>query len=156
MNSWFAMAAGSLAWAAQPSDDVRAPNWQTVYFLAGDCERLVTPGQDRSERCTATLVHMIYRDGRSSYAFSDGRDAMISFSGVAEAFDEERGILALDHISIASAPGPHVHSEDATGTCEFSNPFRGRSYIRCSGRTASGEFSASFSSDGQPPARQDF
>jgi hypothetical protein len=100
---------------------------------------------------------MIYRDGRRSYAFSDGQQAMVSFSGAVERQDDQRGTLTLDHISVATNPGPQVESEDATGTCEFSNPFAGEpSFIRCSGRTASGEFSASFRSDGRPPARQDF
>jgi hypothetical protein len=134
---------------------VPVPNWQTIFFLRGTCQGLITPARDRSAGCAETLVHMIYRDGRTSYAFSEGREAMVSFSGIAETADDESGVLVLDHVSIATNPGPQVRSEDATGRCEFSNPFRGQSYVRCSARTASGEFTASFLSDGQPPARHD-
>jgi hypothetical protein len=132
-------AAAAVAAAPAPAAWQQVPNWETVYFLNGTCGRLVTPGQDRTSQCTGTLVHMVYRDGRTSYAFSQGASAMISFSGVEQVSEHKAGSLRLDHVSIATSPGSRVESQEASGSCTFTNPFRGEpATIRCSARTAKG------------------
>ena len=79
---------------------------------------------------------------------------MVSFSGPSEARGGALVTLALDAITIASDQSEVLSAEQATGSCEYPDPFAGRAAIRCTARTEAGTFSAAFTSDGVPPMRR--
>lgn len=134
------------------------PNWESVGAVQGECKKLVVAGRDRSSECRPAVAVLIYRDGRKSFAFS-GEGMMVSFSGTREESSGNEARLTLDAVTVASyAAGGEVATDPspATGTCEFSNPWAGRSYIRCVATTPSGKFRGLFNSDGRPPDMQKF
>src|ERR1051325_6700031 len=104
-----------------------SPNLRSMIFVTGSCERLTTPGRDRSASCRSTVVNLTYRGGRTSFAFTEADTAMVSFSGTREIRAGDRVTLILDMISVASNPGPTLDSAAATGSCDYSNPYAGRS-----------------------------
>ena len=148
-------AALALAAPASAQDLSQLRSW---IFLRGTCERLVIAGKDVTGACRETVVNMTYHYGRSSFGFSDGSARMVSFSGTEQIREGDVVRQTLDAISIATqgALAPDVASAPASGTCIFSDPYRGRSFIRCSARTRDGEFAASFTSNGEPPQVHEF
>jgi hypothetical protein len=124
---------------------------KTAIFLKGDCQRLALPTANLTPTCKGALVNMLYQDGRSSFMFSDSDRSMISFSGVGQHFAGDVATQPIDHVSIAGSGGAEVKSEDATGSCEFGNAYKGPTFVRCTANTASGIFTASFRTDGSRP-----
>ena len=152
-------AAGLLACMGHtaPAEAQNAP--KTAVILKGRCEQLVIPAGDVSANCTGAVVNMIYLDGRSSFMFSDGTGdsarALISFSGMGSPSGAS-GTQPVDHVSAAKksateAGGTDVESENATGTCESGDYYKGSIEIRCTAQTQSGSFTASFKTDGAKP-----
>lgn len=144
------------AGAAAPASAQDLSNVQSLVFLTGTCERLVIAGRDATADCRGTAVNLNYRTGRTSFAFQDGEARMVSFTGLGAPAEGDVARHALDGITIAASPGPTVTAEPATGSCEYSNPYRGRSYIRCAATTAAGAYSVAFASDGRPPQITEF
>jgi hypothetical protein len=143
---------------ALPAMEGAAQNvpFKTLVFLNGSCQRLVVPNTDLTTNCKPTIVNLLYRDGRSSFAFSDGDRAMISFSGMGQKVTGDSATQPVDHVTVSAAGGTDVRSEDANGACQFGNPYKGPALIRCTGKTKSGEFSALFQTDGAPPRVEEF
>jgi hypothetical protein len=125
-------------------------------FLSGTCEQLSLAGLDLTRTCKGALVNILYEDGRSSFMFSDGDRSMVSFSGVGQTTHGDAAFQPVDHIAIAANPGPEVKTEDATGSCEFSNAYKGPAFVRCTAKTQSGDFTAVFKTDGSKPSVTDF
>ena len=146
-------AALSLALLAGTAAAQAPSNLQRMMFVTGTCERLVVAGEDVTGRCRAVVVNLTYRHGRSSFAFSDADRRMISFSGMERSRTGEVVRQTLDLITIARGGGGEVETDGrtATGDCEFGDPFAGPAFIRCTARTAEGDYSASFTTDGEPP-----
>jgi len=164
-NKLFAMKVRSLAiligissagLGAQTVAQPAFPNFKTLVFLRGTCERLEIPGANLANNCRGSIVNMIYRDGRSSFAFTDGDRAMISFSGMGQNVAENLATQPVDHVSIATDNGASVKTEEAAGSCEFSNAFAGQAFVRCRAQSKSGNFFASFATDGSAPVVQEF
>lgn len=126
---------------------------KSATFLKGECGQLTIPTGDLTSACKKALVNMIYADGRSSFMFSDGDQAMISFSGFASQAGGGPATETIDHVSIATpdSGGTHVASQDAQGSCTFADFFAGQATIRCSASTPKGSFTASFTTDGSKP-----
>ena len=137
--------------AAQPAPS-GLENLRAMIVLSGTCERLVIAGRDASAGCHRAVVKLVYRNGRSSFGFTEGGERMISFSGIAQTGEGDEVEQALDMVTVAAENGRDVHSSPASGSCAFSNPYRGRSYIRCRATSPAGIYEASFTSDGQPPS----
>lgn len=145
-----AVAIGALAASGSAAQD--SPNLQSMAILTGTCERLIVADADRSAACHGALVNLTYRNGRTSFMFSDPQAQMaISFSGTSEVRAGDVVTLTVSMITRASGSTPTVDAEPASGTCDYSNPYAGRSYVRCTGTTASGGFSGSFTTNGEPP-----
>ena len=126
-----------------------------IVTVTGACQQLVVAGDDRSAGCRGPATNINYRNGRTSFAFAVD-DVMVSFSGPSEARGGDLVTLTLDSITIASDKSEVLSAEQATGTCQYPDPFAGRAAIRCTGRTEAGQFSAAFTSDGVPPNVQAF
>ena len=126
-----------------------------IVSVSGACQQLIVAGDDRSAGCRSPVTNINYRNGRTSFAFAVD-DVMVSFSGPSETRGGDQVILALDRITIASDRSEVLSAEQATGRCEYPDPFAGRAAIRCTATTEAGQFSAAFTSDGVPPNVQPF
>ena len=126
-----------------------------IVSVTGACQQLVVAGDDRSAGCRGPATTINYRNGRTSFAFVVD-DVMVSFSGPSEARGGDHVTLNLDGITVASDKGEVMSAEDATGSCEYPDPFAGRAAIHYTARTEAGQFSAAFTSDGVPPNVQEF
>ena len=126
-----------------------------IVSVTGACQQLVVAGDDRSAGCRGPATNINYRNGRTSFAFAVD-DVMVSFSGPSEARGGDHVTLTLDGITVASDKGEVLSAEEATGSCEYPDPFAGRAAIHCTARTQAGAFSAAFTSDGVPPNVQAF
>jgi hypothetical protein len=150
-----ALLAGASPCAAQEGVPLRS-----VVGIEGVCTRLVTPGEDRSARCEGPAINFNYEGGRFSFAFKDGRAALISFSGTGGAGNGDGGRLVVDLVTVAtmsaSDGGVDTAGAPATGACDFTNFHRGRATIRCGARTAAGDYAAEFTSSGAPPDVTEF
>lgn len=139
--------------AAQPAPTPSGlENLQALIVISGTCERLVIAGRDASAGCRRAVVNLVYRNGRSSFGFTEGDERMVSFSGITQTSEGDEAEQALDMVTVAAEDGRSVDSAPASGSCAFSNPYRGRSYLRCRASTPAGVYEASFTSDGQPPS----
>jgi len=130
--------------------------FKTVFTLSGTCENLSVPGKDYSSMCTGILFHMVYRNGRESFAFPAKGKALISFSGFPGPSSRAATSLKVDHITTASGANALTDAQIATGSCELTIPKPETFAIKCNARCKSGAFAASFVSDGKRPERQDF
>jgi hypothetical protein len=126
-----------------------------IVTVTGACQQLVVAGDDRSAGCRGPATNINYRNGRTSFAFAVD-DVMVSFSGPSETRGGDVVTLTLDSITIASDKSEVLSAEEATGSCEYPDPFAGRAAIHCTARTEAGQFSAAFTSDGVPPNVQAF
>lgn len=124
---------------------------QVMFMFHGTCDRLTLPEGDRTHDCHPTAGHMIYKTGRGAYWFSIPQRALISFSGMNETTDEDRGTLNLDLVTVSSSLDAKISGGPASGSCTFFNPWKGRAYVRCQAHTKGGDYSAAFTTDGQPP-----
>jgi hypothetical protein len=56
---------------------------------------------------------------------------------------------------IGNATAMALNGTCDTGTCKYGNPYKGEATLTCNGKLADGQmFSASFTTDGNPPTRQ--
>jgi len=122
----------------------------TVLFVHGTCERLVTPDGDQSEDCNKVLGLASYSNGRHSLWFSVPKKSLIAFSGIDENAEGNTEILQLDLLTVASESSGTT-PRGGTGSCTYSDPWKGRAHFSCSGSTDDGKFAAEFTTDGKPP-----
>ena len=108
-----------------------------IVSVSGACQQLIVAGADRSAGCRGPATNINYRNGRTSFAFAVD-DVMVSFSGPSEARGGALVTLTLDAITIASDQSEVLSAEQATGRCEYPDPFAGRAAIRCTARTEAG------------------
>src|SRR4030095_120547 len=101
-----------------------------IVSVTGACQQLIVAGDDRSARCRGPATNINYRNGRTSFAFAVD-DVMVSFSGPSEARGSDLVTLALDGITVASDKGEVLSAEQATGSCQYPDPFAGRAAIHC-------------------------
>ena len=135
----------------QPTDDL-----ESVAFVSGTCERMSVVGEDLSWACRGPLMNTRYRSGRLSFAIPTDDDLLLSFSGMDLWEEGDRIMLRLDRITVATSASPTAATETAEGICEFSDFFAGPARLVCAGRTPSGDFIATFASDGKPPRLEQF
>ncbi len=137
--------------APDESDVLSRINWKAVYTLTGQCGLLLTPGTDYTSSCSGTLFQMEYRDGRQSWAFGAKGKALISFSGMEDEGTPAISVFKIDHVTVTSGPNATARAETATGSCVLTIPGRERFQVKCNAHTSSGDFDASFTSDGKAP-----
>jgi hypothetical protein len=127
---------------------------KTLFFYAGRCDRLSTPHGDQTAHCGRSIISIFYASERHSFAFVNGADAMISFTGVEERQHGSLNLLSLDAITIAKNNREVPVSIEAKGFCKYGR--LGASVtVDCRASTQEGQFAASFRSDGKPPSRSD-
>jgi hypothetical protein len=135
---------------ASPGVSLDIQGHKTVYFYSGSCDRLATPERKQDGLCGSSMLRITYQNGRHSFAFPQGNDEMISFSGVQDSPRAGARMLILDAITTATTNWPPV-TTSAEGSCTYSI-FKNVLLVRCLGQTATGKFEASFKSNGQAPS----
>jgi hypothetical protein len=148
-TAFLALAGAAMASSAVAQDQPHAAI-ESMYFFKGTCARLVTPAGDRSAQCNTALVVVSYSNGRHSFWFSIPHQSLVAFSGLMETQSGNESALQLDLLSVTSDP-KDVHAAPGTGTCTFSDPWKGIARVNCRGSTAEGQFAGDFTTDGQPP-----
>lgn len=126
----------------------------TITEYSGTCERLLVAGADWARSCGGAATefrnvvlrgdHPSFRDGRSSFGFKVGT---IDLSFIGSGGPVRPGVNSRLVVTQVAYGGEMA----ATGSCQFANARGGRVTARCTARTDQGEYSASFTSNGQAP-----
>jgi hypothetical protein len=150
----YALAAGLLLLASPALAQTKVGDAQMV-SVTGRCDKLVVGGKAMTETCSGKLLNVTYPDGRTGFYFvlADGR--IVTFSGMDGANPTpDTDVVDLDKVIMTRKDTPDKPDVlSATGTCRFGNPMKGPMTISCEGRLSKGgAFSASFTTDGKPPA----
>jgi hypothetical protein len=128
------------------------PGPDFILGLDGQCEKLVVEGDDHTPDCSGKILNTSYQDGRSGFYFVTKSGAAITFSGLGGnqvKMGADRAIQPIDMVLFAF----EGESEKlrAVGSCDFENPYKGKSRIVCSATTKRGAYEGRFASDGAPP-----
>ena len=99
---------------------------------------------------------MEYRDGRQSWAFGAKGTALVSFSGVEDQSAPSLSVFRIDHVTVASGGEAAARAETANGSCVLKVSVGKQLLVKCTARTRSGDFEASFTSDGNAPEAINF
>jgi len=121
--------------------------------MEGQCTRLVTRGEDRTAKCDPLLLNNIYDNGRSSFLFfTQNKEAIVSFLGNDSKAQGDTGTLKVTQVYMTGFDGkPVPHEMGATGSCTYTNPYKGVARVDCKAGSGDNQFEASFVSNGQPP-----
>jgi hypothetical protein len=140
--------------SANPPQATGALDLAYLATMKGACSRLVMGGQDLSGACQPQILNQVYRSGRTGFTFVAGDKAIVSFSGMGQDQTHDNPDEAnqpIDKVTFTQI-GADTKAEPATGVCSYTNPYKGPSTVKCVAKTARGEFSATFVSDGAEPA----
>ena len=125
----------------------------TVAHLGGECRKLVIGDTDASAHCEPKVVNVAYDTGKSSFQFVARGKAVIGFFGTDNRAKGDEAVLDVEKITLNLLMGTPSTSDDAKGSCTYTNPYAGRSTIRCKAVVTRGQtFEASFVSDGKEPS----
>jgi hypothetical protein len=149
---------GIPAASAKPPEGKGGLDLEYLATMKGACSRLVLGGQDLSGACVPKIVNQVYRSGRTGFTFVAGEQTIVSFSGMGQDQTHDNPDQAnqpIDKVTFTQ-PGSGPAAEPATGVCSYTNPYKGPSTVKCVAKTARGEFSATFVSDGAEPSMMKF
>jgi hypothetical protein len=124
----------------------------------GACQKLTIGDTDRTADCKGTLLNTEYDDERTGFYFVTTTDQMtVTFStrGDQEQKIDADTITAPVDMVIVSSAGK-IDKLEATGTCQFSNPYKGPALIECTADSERGGFEGAFLTDGQAPDAKRF
>jgi hypothetical protein len=132
--------------------EAQGPKVTGMMTLAGACKKLTVGGKNRTADCKGTLLNTDYSSGRTGFYFftTDGITVTFSTRGDKQVHpDADTAISPVDMVVVVG----QGRSDKilATGTCKFTNPYRGPAPIECRVESPSGLFEASFMSDGGTP-----
>ncbi|HEV2572744.1 MAG TPA: hypothetical protein VGU72_13505 [Beijerinckiaceae bacterium] len=119
--------------------------------LKGSCQHLSGPGL-KSGTCHDTLMNTSYPDGRSGLYFVSHDKQIVTFSGMGEnqiKQGEDAVVQPIDLIVFGNKG--NTRRLQAVGSCRFTNPYTGRATVECEATAQTGQYRASFISDGSTP-----
>jgi hypothetical protein len=141
------------AFFASPS--AAAAELQNLASLAGTCERLVMAGKDLSAGCSGRIIQSAYDDGRTGFTVLVGdKGVAITWSGIQGAKpDADSQLQSLDRVILnLNIEGVAPTSTSMTGSCAYSNPYKGPMIISCQGMDIEGKaYLLQFRTDGSEP-----
>ena len=134
----------------------------SVYMMRGVCSRLVFSGRNATDRCVPRVINASYVNGRTSFIFTVGDLAIVSFSGVrvdqvkitSNKVSQPVDSVTLTLLGMGSAT--HPVTTKAVGSCVYTNPYEGRATVSCSAQTSEGLMLGTFTSNGLPPEEAEF
>jgi hypothetical protein len=148
-------ATASLFFLLTVSSYADAGNVTSLLTLTGKCQQLIAGNRDMTKGCIGKAINVNYDDGRSGFYFVIADLAVLTFSGMGNQqvkLNADEVVQPIDTIIFGlSGAGTKPNSVHAVGSCQYSNPYKGKSFIRCQSTTSQGKFSADFETDGKPP-----
>jgi hypothetical protein len=126
------------------------PKGTILTFVRGRCSTLVLAGKDMTAECTQVLVNAAYPTGNSSFMFTVGGNAMVSFFGRDNPAIGDHAMIYLQRVSFRDS-SPDNPSSEVSGICTYANPFAGPAVIDCKADSKDGPFRAVFTTDGRQP-----
>jgi hypothetical protein len=123
-----------------------------ILLVKGRCDRLITLGQDMTQKCQSTVMNTEFADGRTGFYFTEADGTALTFSGMGPQqtkLDANNIIQPVDTV-IFNVQGK-ISKMKAAGKCQFGNPYNGPAPIACRADTASGAFEGDFTTDGSAP-----
>jgi hypothetical protein len=126
------------------------PKGTILTSVSGSCTVLVLAGKDITPECGPVLVNVAYPTGASSFMFSIGGTAIVSFYGRDNPAIGDHAMIYLQRVTFKDSSSENP-SSDVSGTCAYSNPFAGRALIECNADSKDGQFRAVFTTDGTAP-----
>jgi len=120
--------------------------------LSGECRNLVVADVDHSAICAGTTANFAYRSRHSSFQFAAGNVVAVGFYGTDHDATGDESFITVEKISLNAMKGAPSTQVEASGKCSYTNPYAAPSRIDCSAVSGGKTYSASFVSDGEPPA----
>lgn len=121
----------------------------------GDCDTLRVPEGDLSSTCHWAVMNLNYDDGRRNFSFFSGEPTdqfVFAFSGTPDlSAIDENGIVTMAVDVLFTGRGTNISPEPASGECRFNWPYTGEVKIACTAKSDTGEYTANFISNGEPP-----
>lgn len=138
--------------AAERPDLSRVAGMSTT---EGTCQKLLLPGGgDNTARCSKNIVHIAYRDGRSSFRITLGGNILIGFYGSETAATGDTGTLVVSNILVTPPFGKGADVLNAQGECRFTGPAASPAHVECRATRPGEIYELSFASDGKPPTSE--
>jgi hypothetical protein len=135
------------------------PNLTDIASLKGTCERLVMAGNNLSQGCGGTIIQSIYSTGRTGFTVLVGdKGTAVTFSGIeGEKPDADSQLQSVDMVILnLNIQGVAPTSTKASGSCAYSNPFKGPMTISCQAvDTDKKAYLLQFRTDGNEPLMTD-
>lgn len=132
-----------------------ARNVTSMLTLTGKCQQLIAGNRDMTKGCVGKVININYDDGRSSFYFVIGDLAVLTFGGMGSQqvkLNADEVVQPIDTIIFGlNGAGAKPNDVHAVGSCKYTNPYKGKSFVRCESTTSQGKFSADFETDGKPP-----
>jgi hypothetical protein len=126
--------------------------------VAGACQNLTVGSEDHTADCKGTLLNTEYSDERTGFYFVTTTDQItVTFStrGDQEQKIDTDTVTAPVDMVIVSSRGK-IDKLQATGTCQFGNPYKGPMLIECTADSERGRFEGAFLTDGKEPEAKTF
>lgn len=99
------------------------------------------------------MIAIVDPNGDTTYAFMMGDGGVLNFHGVdAAAIGNGQDFFDVRTVSLIDrTKGNKVDSATASGRCYYDDPWSGVAKVRCDAVAQGKNFSARFTTDGQPP-----
>jgi hypothetical protein len=126
--------------------------------VEGACQKLTVGGGNHTADCKGTLLNTEYDDERTGFYFVTATEQVtVTFStrGDQEQKIDADTVTAPVDMVIVSSDGK-IDQLQATGTCQFGNPYKGPMLIECTADSERGRFEGAFLTDGKEPDAKTF
>jgi hypothetical protein len=126
--------------------------------VEGACQNLTVGGEDHTTDCKGTLLNTEYSDERTGFYFvTTAEQVTVTFStrgDQEQKIDADTVTAPVDMVIVSS--GGKIDRLQATGTCQFGNPYKGPMLIECTADSERGRFEGAFLTDGKEPDAKTF
>jgi hypothetical protein len=126
--------------------------------VEGACQNLTVGGEDHTTNCKGTLLNTEYSDERTGFYFvTTAEQVTVTFStrgDQEQKIDADTVTAPVDMVIVSS--GGKIDRLQATGTCQFGNPYKGPMLIECTADSERGRFEGAFLTDGKEPDAKTF
>lgn len=127
-------------------------------WMNGTCDKFIMSGKDVTKFCANSIVNSSYPNGRVGFTFILNGKRAITISGTDlpnPTPDTDRTYVDLVIVNL-NEEGVTPEENPARGVCEYSNPYKGKAFIRCEASMGAHAVTAEFTTDGTPPQMSKF
>lgn len=123
--------------------------------LTGTCDQLIVAGSAMSAHCNPMILQTMYTTGRTGFTVTAGDNGVtITFSGMEGAKpDRDSQLQSVDMVILNLAiEGVDPTVQEVTGSCAYSNPYKGPMTISCQATDPDSKaYLLQFRTDGSEP-----